>query len=140
MHFSSAHFVVGADYSESLHGHNYKVELKLIGQLNEEGMVLDFRDVKKKVIKVCKELDHKVILPSGSSRIYISSMNGSIEVSVDDKHYVFPKADCVILPIKATTTELLAEYVARQLSFPEEFRVKVCVSESSGSKGCYESR
>jgi hypothetical protein len=60
-----------------------------------------------------------------------------IEVHVDKKRYVFPEEDCVIIPTKATTAELLAKYIHEHLDFPNDFTVKVCVSESAGSTGCY---
>jgi 6-pyruvoyltetrahydropterin/6-carboxytetrahydropterin synthase len=138
MTFSAAHFVMGAEYCESLHGHNYEVDIEIFGELNELGMVLDFRDVKKKVRSLCKTLDHRVLLPGESEVIDVKEKNDSLEVFVRGKRYCFPIEDCVVLPFIATTAELLAEYIALKLEFPDGIKVKVCVSESSGSKGCFE--
>lgn len=139
LHFSSAHFVMGSDYCEALHGHNYSVDITVSGDLDSLGMVIDFRTIKKRAISVCERLDHKTLLPGESDVIEIHESEFSHEVIVGGKRYVFPKEDCVVLPAKATTAELLAEYVATELNLPKEYRVKVCVSESLGSKGCYES-
>ncbi len=138
MSFSAAHFVMGSEYCESLHGHNYFVTVEIFGELNDLGMLVDFRDVKKKVRSLCKTLDHRVLLPGESDIIEVSEKGESIEVFVQGKRYCFPIEDCVVLPFIATTAELLAEYVARNLSFPEGVRVKICVSESIGSNGCFE--
>jgi 6-pyruvoyltetrahydropterin/6-carboxytetrahydropterin synthase len=44
---------------EELHGHNWKVEVSVAARrLNKEGIVMDFRLLKKKVEKILKSLDH----------------------------------------------------------------------------------
>ena len=44
---------------ESLHGHNYKVEVFLLGdRLDEAGLVRDFGVIKAKTSEVLAELDH----------------------------------------------------------------------------------
>ncbi|MFX0045342.1 MAG: 6-pyruvoyl tetrahydropterin synthase family protein [Candidatus Hermodarchaeota archaeon] len=140
MSFSAAHFVVGAGYCESLHGHNYTVEAIVTGPLDENGMVLDFRDVKKEIASVCAHLDHKVLLPENSKTITIDDTDISYDVNIAGKRYVFPKEDCILLPSPATTAELIAEYIASELQVQSEYSVKVCVSESLGSTGCYDAK
>ncbi|UCH05791.1 MAG: 6-pyruvoyl tetrahydropterin synthase family protein [Candidatus Thorarchaeota archaeon] len=140
MSFSAAHFVVGVDYCESLHGHNYTVEAIVTGPLDDNGMVLDFRDVKKQVVNVCGHLDHKVLLPENSKTITIVDTDISYDVNIGGKRYVFPKEDCMLLPFPATTAELIAEYIAGELQVQSDYSVKVCVSESLGSTGCYDAK
>jgi 6-pyruvoyltetrahydropterin/6-carboxytetrahydropterin synthase len=42
-----------------LHGHNWKVEIMVVGnKLNSLGMLIDFRDLKEEVNKVIGTLDH----------------------------------------------------------------------------------
>ena len=137
MGFSSAHFVISEGECEALHGHNYTVELHIQGELDELGMVMDFRQVKKTASKICKTLDHKVLLPGLSSSISVLEEDESLKVQVEGKRYVFPGEDCVVLPIASTTAELLASYIRNQLELPPAIKVKVCVSESSGSVACY---
>jgi 6-pyruvoyltetrahydropterin/6-carboxytetrahydropterin synthase len=140
LHFSSAHFIIGADYCETLHGHNYFVDITVSGPLDSEGMVMDFRDIKKKAIQICERLDHRTLLPSKSKSIKVADSDLSYEVTVSGKRYVFPKEDCFVLPIDATTAERLAEYIASQMSLPQRCNIKVCVSESIGSMGCFKSK
>jgi 6-pyruvoyltetrahydropterin/6-carboxytetrahydropterin synthase len=137
MHFSASHFLKSEDEVENLHGHNYMLTVKLTGPLNEDGMVYDFREVKSKALSICKRLDHKVLLPEKSETIKVKKSEEFIEVLVGEKRYVFPEEDCVIIPTKATSTELLAQHILELLDFPKEFIVKVCVSESEGKTGCY---
>ena len=137
MHFSASHFVKGEGEVENLHGHNYSLRIKLTGPLNDDGMVYEFREVKSKALEICKTLDHKVLLPKDSETIKVSKSEEFIEVHVGEKRYVFPEEDCMIIPTKATTAELLAQYILEHLDFPKNFSVKVCVSESEGNTGCY---
>ncbi|MBN2230506.1 MAG: 6-pyruvoyl tetrahydropterin synthase family protein [Candidatus Thorarchaeota archaeon] len=138
MHFSASHFLRFCGDCEHLHGHNYTLEVFITGPLNEDGMIMDFKEVKEMIVKICKTLDHKVMLPGQSTSIDVKSEGGFIEVTAATKRYVFPEEDCIVLPTKSTTAELLANYIHGHLQFPSDYRVKVCVSESAGSTGCYE--
>lgn len=47
---------------EALHGHNWQVEVYLVGErLDEAGLVKDFGEVKAKTREVLGELDHKFL-------------------------------------------------------------------------------
>lgn len=60
VNFEAAHYInnyVGK--CSRLHGHNWKVEVTLYGnQLDELGMLVDFRDIKASVNKLMVNLDH----------------------------------------------------------------------------------
>jgi 6-pyruvoyltetrahydropterin/6-carboxytetrahydropterin synthase len=59
-HFSAAHNLRGYQGKcEKLHGHNWKVEAELAApELNKLAMVCDFKQIKQKLEKVLKGLDH----------------------------------------------------------------------------------
>ncbi len=61
--FSSAHQL--REYKgkcENLHGHNWKVELEVMGEeLGELGMLMDFGDLKRLLKEILEYLDHKFI-------------------------------------------------------------------------------
>ena len=61
--FSAAHNLRGyKGKCENLHGHNWKVEVKIKTDIPDKtGMVLDFRSVKKSLKKILEKLDHKYI-------------------------------------------------------------------------------
>jgi 6-pyruvoyltetrahydropterin/6-carboxytetrahydropterin synthase len=47
---------------ESLHGHNWKVEVAITGRdLDESGVVLDFAEIKAAAKEVLAELDHRYL-------------------------------------------------------------------------------
>ncbi|MEA2014093.1 MAG: 6-carboxytetrahydropterin synthase [Thermodesulfobacteriota bacterium] len=57
--FSAAHTLVIGGKREELHGHNFKVEATVSSEgLNKEGLVLDFRVLKKWLDEILEELDH----------------------------------------------------------------------------------
>jgi 6-pyruvoyltetrahydropterin/6-carboxytetrahydropterin synthase len=75
--FSAAHILsqVGGK-CEELHGHNFKVELTLGAPvLNQSGLLIDFRLVKKWLNEILDELDHKHL----NEISYFTGINPSAE-------------------------------------------------------------
>ena len=75
--FSAAHILsqVGGK-CEELHGHNFKVELTLGAPvLNQSGLLIDFRLVKKWLGEIMDELDHKHL----NEISYFAGINPSAE-------------------------------------------------------------
>ena len=57
--FSAAHTLNIGGECENLHGHNFTVEATIESEeLNADGLVLDFRVLKKWVNEILEELDH----------------------------------------------------------------------------------
>ena len=58
--FSSAHSLRNYPGDcKRVHGHNWKVEVEVESLvLNDLGMVIDFKEIKKQTKKTCKTLDH----------------------------------------------------------------------------------
>ncbi len=63
MGFSSAHALRGyRGKCENTHGHNYRVEVHVRGtEVNEIGLLIDFKDLKAATRQVVDYLDHKDI-------------------------------------------------------------------------------
>lgn len=61
--FDAAHQLKGyKGKCENIHGHNWKVEVEVISEkLNEIGIALDFKELKKIVDEVISQLDHTFI-------------------------------------------------------------------------------
>jgi 6-pyruvoyltetrahydropterin/6-carboxytetrahydropterin synthase len=60
--FSAAHALKIGGKCEDLHGHNFKVDVTVEGrELSPEGLLIDFRDLKKWTVEVLDELDHKYL-------------------------------------------------------------------------------
>lgn len=62
-YFSAAHNLRGyRGKCEELHGHNWKVEVVVEkDRLDKNGMVLDFRILKKKLNSILEKLDHRYL-------------------------------------------------------------------------------
>ena len=62
-HFAAAHQLkMVSKKCENLHGHNWKIEVCLMGnKLNSAGVLIDFGKVKKHVSKIMENLDHKFL-------------------------------------------------------------------------------
>lgn len=59
--FSAAHSIPGHQKCGRLHGHNFKVEVEIEGEIKENGMVMDFYDLKKELKNILEELDHRIL-------------------------------------------------------------------------------
>jgi 6-pyruvoyltetrahydropterin/6-carboxytetrahydropterin synthase len=61
--FAAAHAIreIGGN-CENLHGHNWRIEVALAAtDLNQIGLVIDFREVKQALGRVMDQLDHKYL-------------------------------------------------------------------------------
>jgi len=116
--FASAHFITFAGHRcEGLHGHNYRARVTIDGALDEESwFVFDFVVLKKIMRRLCDEIDHKVLLPLENPKIQLSEADDLLNVAYEGRpRYVFPKADCALLPVPNTTVEMLAELLTNRL-------------------------
>ena len=62
-HFAAAHQLRGNKGGcERLHGHNWKVEVFVSGdKLDENGLLIDFRDIKDKTALLMEKFDHQFL-------------------------------------------------------------------------------
>lgn len=61
LEFSAAHKLRGyKGKCENLHGHNWKVEISVSSEkLDKLGMIIDFKELRRKLNTVLEKLDHK---------------------------------------------------------------------------------
>lgn len=146
MVFSAAHFITfGGNVCERLHGHNYRVEVHVFGNLDVNQYVFDFIALRDSLQQIVSELDHYMLLPTGHPSIQVIAGETEVEVTFEDRRWVFPRGDCVLLPVSNTTTELLARYIGRRLLDDLErktgtriVRLRVAVDENGGQWGVCE--
>jgi 6-pyruvoyltetrahydropterin/6-carboxytetrahydropterin synthase len=114
--FAAAHFATFEGECEPLHGHNYEVAAELQGTLAADSWVIDFRDLKTMLRKLCDELDHRFLLQRRSDILEIDSNDTAWKVRTPARiGYVLPKTDVVALEIDNTTSERLAEWLTAKL-------------------------
>ena len=93
------------------------------------------------------ELDHRMLLPTDHPTIRVSTDDREVTALFESRRWVFPRDECVLLPIKNTTAELIAKYIAGRLAIalrerhqfvPDVLRVEV--EEGVGVSAAYEWR
>jgi 6-pyruvoyltetrahydropterin/6-carboxytetrahydropterin synthase len=143
--FCAAHFVTyQGDICEPLHGHNFGVIVELDGPLDGDYFVVDFVAALELLRELVKELDHRVLLPTKHALIQVTTDDTSVEARFGERRWVFPKEDCVLLPVENTSAELLARWLgerlrqtlASRLAF-EPARLSVEVDECAGQSAIY---
>jgi 6-pyruvoyltetrahydropterin/6-carboxytetrahydropterin synthase len=114
--FCSGHFIsYEGDKCERLHGHNYRAAVEIEGELDENRYVFDFIALKQRLRAITEELDHRMLLAVRNPYIHVEESARSIRVRYREREWLFPREDCVLLPIENTTAELLARYLASRL-------------------------
>jgi 6-pyruvoyltetrahydropterin/6-carboxytetrahydropterin synthase len=146
--FCSGHFISYAGHQcERLHGHNYRAAVEVEGPLAADFYVFDFIALKARTKEITDELDHHMLLATKNPVIAVEESADRVNVKYRDREWLFPRGDCVLLPIENTTAELIAQYIAGRLLtalksvdgfVPEVLRVEV--EENVGQSATYEWR
>lgn len=114
--FSAGHFITFAGgQCERLHGHNYRVAVEVRGPLDENHYVVDFVALRDIVRAILAELDHHVLLPTQHPQIRVRADSDEVTATFGDRRWVFPRDNCVLLPVPNTTAELLARHIGLRL-------------------------
>lgn len=134
-HFSAAHRLEGHPKCGRLHGHNYKLEVKLTSFKESlfNGMIMDFADVKEIVNPLVDLLDHRYIIGT-NNRVhncpYIRAATGSKGRS----------DDLVSIAVTCTTAEEMSEWFAEKIAerLPAIIKhLEVTLWETPKSKASY---
>jgi len=137
--FSACHFLKEPFKCSRLHGHNYYISVEISDKLGNNYFVVDFIELKKTLISIVKPLDHYLLIPTESDYLKINEKEESVEILTHNKRYVIPRTDICFLPLKATTSELLAKYIHDKLKeVYSSKKIVVKVEESKGSIALYE--
>ena len=114
--FCAGHFIsYQGDKCERLHGHNYRVAVEVEGDLDSNHYVFDFIALKDRTRAITDELDHRMLLPTKNPVIRLETGPKEVHVRYRDRQWLFPRDECVLLPIENTTSELLARWIAGRL-------------------------
>jgi len=146
--FCCGHFISYRGHQcERLHGHNYRAAVEVEGKLQEDYYVFDFIALKARTKEITDELDHHMLLATRNPVIKVEENAARVDVRYRELQWVFPRGDCILLPIENTTAELLARYIAGRLLeslsthegfVPEVLRVEV--EEAPGQSATVEWR
>jgi len=146
--FSSGHFITYAGTEcERLHGHNYRAAVEVESPLDPNHYVFDFIALKNRLRELTDELDHRMLVATKNPLLAVTESPKSVRIAFREKEWVFPREDCVLLPIENTTVEMLARYLGGRLKdvlktrhqFEPEL-LRIDVEESFGQTATYEWR
>ncbi len=114
--FSAAHFITfNGNVCERLHGHNWRTAVEVAGPLDKNRYVFDFIALRDALQTIVNELDHRVLLPTEHPAIRVRVSKDEVEATFENRRWVFPREDCILLPIENTTAELIARWIAERL-------------------------
>jgi len=138
--FSAAHFITfNGNICERLHGHNWRVYADVHGPLDENSYVIDFIALRDELKTIVDDLDHRMLLPTEHPTIIVTEKDGEVEARFEERRWVFPREDCLLLPLANTTAELLARYVGLRLlsqlekrGLPKPPKLSIGVDENYG--------
>ena len=54
-------------------------------------------------------------IPTKHDRITVTESDAEVEAKFEDRRWVFPREDCILLPIENTTAERIAHWIGCQL-------------------------
>jgi 6-pyruvoyltetrahydropterin/6-carboxytetrahydropterin synthase len=133
--FSAVHLIPKYEKCGRLHGHTYAVHVKIVGEKNRDGIIMDFTEIKDGARKIIEELDHRILIPEKNPSIKVEK--NKVKMLANGKEYIFPTEDCILLPIHSTTAENIAEYIldkfVENVSFPKNVKsVEIKVDEGPG--------
>ena len=114
--FNAAHFIAYRGFRERLHGHNYRVSVRMEGPVGADGYVVDFGDIKRAARDVCSRINERVIIPMLSDVLTIRVEDGEVKLVCEDgTKFSFPEQDCALLEIRHSSAEELAEFLGQKL-------------------------
>lgn len=141
--FSAAHFTIfSATERERLHGHNFKVKASFVAEVGDNGMCVDYSQLKKKVQQVCNALDEYTLIAGDSPYLRVETQGQYYHVHFADELMLLLKSDTLLLPVRNTTVEDLSDYILQQIVADEAFKalcpirqIDIWVSSGPGQNG-----
>src|SRR4029079_15733401 len=130
------------------HGHNYGVAVEVGGPLDENQCVIDFIALRDELKTITHDLDPRCLLRTSHPLIRVTASDREVEAvfTPDGRRWLFPRGDCILLPVSNTTAELLARYIGERLLEAIQRRIgskparlQVAVDENHGQWGVWES-
>ncbi len=69
------------DQERGVVGESWRVDVELAGKLNDQGMILDFADIKRQVKQtIDRDFDHKLLVPATNPCCQLSEQSDMIEI------------------------------------------------------------
>ena len=108
--------------SRGLIGESWQVDVELEGDLDAQGMVLDFGEIKRSIKRhIDEQFDHKLLVPADYAGLKISDYSDGLHLSfeTDDGRQIehrSPRDAVRLIPCERIVTDRLAQVIADYLS------------------------
>ena len=112
--FSCTHFTIfGPHHGEKMHGHNYQVgfDLHFAKTSEDEGLAIDFNQVKPIIKGICDQLDEHILIAKDSPHQQVNREGEQVIILFNKKTYSLPATDTLLLPLVNISSEELARYI-----------------------------
>jgi 6-pyruvoyltetrahydropterin/6-carboxytetrahydropterin synthase len=113
--FYAAHLALSAGEVEPLHGHTFHVTLRLSGEPDASGMLVEFSEIRAAVREAVAPLRRRTLIPGLAPELKITSEHDTLSITTGRKRYVLPVEDVTVLPLANTTLEAIAGYLLGQV-------------------------
>jgi len=114
--FSAGHFMLlSATQRESMHGHDYQIQVAFHTLIGQNGMTFDCRLYKQRILNICQFLDYRFILPGQSDLMRVYEEGDQWIAQFGQQRIPFFKEDAVVLPICNVTLEELSHWFLQQI-------------------------
>jgi 6-pyruvoyltetrahydropterin/6-carboxytetrahydropterin synthase len=88
---------------------------EVCGSLDENRYVIDFIAFRDALAEIVRQLDHHMLIALNHPLITVEVQESEVVVRFKQKRWVFPKEDCMLLPIVNTTAEEIAGWIAERI-------------------------
>ena len=114
--FSVGHFTIfSATERESLHGHNYTVEMIVTTEMGEPGITFDYRLFEEKLITLCQPLNWKCLVAKNSPYLIINDDDPHYQITFNHESMWLLKSDVMMMPLDNVTLETLSQWFVDEL-------------------------
>lgn len=131
--------------ARGLVGESWILDIDLSGDLNEQGMVFDFGEVKNTLRNAAEDfIDHKLVIPDDLPGLDVEKTDNRVFVSYETAagqkiEASTPREAVAILPMRATSTEVMEALLSNHLQsvVPENVKSINVALQEEVIKGAY---
>ncbi len=134
MRFSAAHFIPSHMKCSRLHGHDYGIIVNVEGEM-ENGMLIDFIELKNAIRSVINEMDHRLLVPGKSGIYEYDEKNGEYIIKYNAKRMIIPAEYVYVCDVFNTTSEELSSFIVKKVLEKIRLRKNISRIEISVEEG-----
>lgn len=113
--FYAAHLAIYHGEVEPLHGHTFQVTLRVSGEPDTGGMLVEFSTIRAAVRDAVAPLRRRTLVPGRAPELQITQEQDGLSITVGPKRYLLPAEDVTVLPLSNTTLEAITGHLLGQV-------------------------